>query len=363
MQFHKVELLEWLKLLPEPEVNLSTSGMPSPAKITDLYLDPSEVPLTGANQYGYAPLKEALAQIYGVTPDNIAVTPGTSMANFAVFAALTSRIGRVVVEHPAYEPFVRFPHTFTCGNIQRLPRRWEDGFRIPLKELKAYCDSPFILLLSNLHNPSGKAESAAHILKAAEMTAKAGGWTVIDEVFLPFLRNWQEETSAGRHERIVTTGSLTKSWGFGSARVGWVIAAPDVIREVRQAMDNCHVVQPFITEFLAYQFLTHPQLAPEYLTKARRVSQTNLKLVIASLEETRMFEWMKPDGGISMWVRFKDGRNASPFCKKLLREKKTLVVPGYYFGVEEAFRISFGIDPNKLQQGLSNIADVVKLSG
>ena len=48
----------------------------------------------------------AIAERYGVTPDQVVAADGTSMANFLAMAALISPGDEVLIEHPTYEPLL-----------------------------------------------------------------------------------------------------------------------------------------------------------------------------------------------------------------------------------------------------------------
>ena len=67
-------------------------------------------------------------------------------------------------------------------------------------------------------------------------------------------------------------------------------------------------------------------------------------------------DYVEPAGGVSVLLRFKDGRNAKPFTERLLKEHETVVFPGYFFEVEEGFRLSFGVEQEQLSMGLEAIS-------
>ena len=59
--------LEWAKLHSTATWNLATSGVPH-ASLADLGVGAEQLPLSGPNAYGYAPLLERIAAHHGVEP-------------------------------------------------------------------------------------------------------------------------------------------------------------------------------------------------------------------------------------------------------------------------------------------------------
>jgi len=354
VRFNKVELLEWVKTQPKELIDLTNSGMESPEKLSDLGIRVDEIPLSGDNYYGYEPLKEHLANQYGITSSHIAITPGASMGNFAVLSVLSETIKNIIVEHPTYEPFIRIAETLTGSHSHRIKRYQVNKYHLDLNNCDLNHNNPVIVILSNLHNPTGIYETPETINYLADKIAKDNGWLLIDEVFHSFIKGGERASSAVSHERIITTNSLTKAWGLGSLRIGWVIGPENIVRHIERVMDNLHVDQPFMTEFIAYHILSSG-LANELLEKARDRAQKNYQIVANYINGFSQLYHTKPDGGISVLIRFRDGRNADTFCEQLLKDHKTLVIPGRFFEVKDGFRLSFGMDPVMLMRGLEAV--------
>ena len=102
-----------------------------------------------------APLREAIAARYDVSPEQVVAADGTSMANMLAMAALVAPGDEVLIEHPAYEPMLAAA-SFLDASIARFKRRPEDGFRLDPATLDAAITAATrLVVLTNLHNPSG----------------------------------------------------------------------------------------------------------------------------------------------------------------------------------------------------------------
>jgi len=355
MQFNKIGIFDYVKRLPKTVIDLTMSGLACPQNLSELGLNLKELPLTGSNYYGYLPLKEALADQYGTSPDHIAITPGASMANYAVCSVLAEQVSKIIIETPTYQPFISVARTVKECEPQRFTRNRDEDYRLNNNRIKQFINSESLVIISNPHNPSGVFDKPDVLLALADTVARDNGWLVVDEVFLPFIKNSMKQHAANLHERIISTGSLTKVWGLSTLRIGWVIAQPSIIKQVEVAMDYMHAVMPFSMEYLAWRVLNDEILNLRLLEYARKTATENLELVNSYLADLHELDCVQPEGGISMLIRFKDGRNSEPFTNRLLSEFNTAVMHGKYFEVEDGFRISFGGEKGVLKQGLEAI--------
>ena len=111
------------------------------------------------NEYGWGPLLERIAQRYGVEPRNVVLAHGTSMANHLACAALVEEGDHVLIERPVYDPLVAVPRYLGC-EIGFFERREEDGYSLDVARVEAaITPRTRLVILSNLHNPTGADKS------------------------------------------------------------------------------------------------------------------------------------------------------------------------------------------------------------
>ena len=120
--------------------NLSSSEVPH-FRLDGLPLAVGDLELDGASHYRYAPLRQAIAGRYGVTPDMIVTANGTSMANFLAMATLIAPGDEVIFEQPTYAPMLSAAQ-FLGADIRRVDRIAEDGFRLDLDRLEQLAGPP-----------------------------------------------------------------------------------------------------------------------------------------------------------------------------------------------------------------------------
>jgi Aminotransferase class I and II len=118
--------MEWAKTWSHAKLNLATSGLMSvpmsefPVRVEDLEITPQ-----GA--YGYAPLRQRLAQHSGVPEDCVVAATGCSMANHLAMAAVLDPGDEVLIEQPVYGPMLDVVE-YLQARVKRIPRKFEAGF-------------------------------------------------------------------------------------------------------------------------------------------------------------------------------------------------------------------------------------------
>ncbi len=151
--------MEWAKTHSHAKYNLATSGLLGvPHEEFPFRLD--ELEITAPGNYGYQPLQVRLALHTGAPEECIVAAAGTSMANHLAMAAVLEPGDEVLLEQPAYGPILDVAN-YLGARVKRLPRRFESRFAIDLNELqRAITSATRLIVLTNLHNPSGALLSA-----------------------------------------------------------------------------------------------------------------------------------------------------------------------------------------------------------
>lgn len=184
-------------------------------------------------------LKKHIASLARTQPENITLVPGSTQALFQTLAALTEPGDNIIIEHPAYEPYLATAR-FLGLNILRFQRKQD--FESSFVELKKVAPKAKILLLSNPHCPTGWMFSAQEVNKILEL----GLTVVIDEFFLPLFQASQISLHKDLKNlnQMVYLSSLSKSTGLGQSRIGWIISNPSNTQKVARMGLHLHIDFP-----------------------------------------------------------------------------------------------------------------------
>ncbi|MCH7814785.1 MAG: pyridoxal phosphate-dependent aminotransferase, partial [Planctomycetes bacterium] len=234
--------MNWAKTHPRAKYELTASGVaPAGGTEFDGHCDPSDLQERGT--YGDPDLIRAISRFRGVDQERVLPVPGTSCANFIALAATAHTGDRVLIESPGYDPLLRVAR-FLGLQVRRFDRRPDRDWRADLEALRAGLrEGALAVVMTNLHNPSGRLCPADDLAEIAALTAEYGARLIVDEVYLDYavLNAGRARSSAiGLGEQVLVTDSLTKVYGLGGLRAGWLIAEPQVLRRAREIVDLLH---------------------------------------------------------------------------------------------------------------------------
>ena len=205
--------------------------------------------------------------------------------------------------------------------------------------------------MTHPHNPTGVAAHRAAIDEIGRIASRVGAHVLVDEVYRD-VAAVGGQPAAGRHDVFITTSSLTKSYGLSGLRCGWVIASEDVTYRVRRAKDIAEGSGSIVTERLGTLAFDH---LDGLTARAQGLLARNAARVTAFLASRPELEWVESAGTV-VFPRIRGTADATPFTDRLLRERKTAVVPGSYFEAPAHFRLGFGGETSRLERGLEQLA-------
>ena len=252
--------MEWAKTRPRPAIDLAGSNLHG-CTLDDLPGARDAIDIAGESPDGYPPLVEAIAARYGVGADNVATANGCSGANFLACAALLEPGDEVLVEKPFYDPMPAAARLLGASVIT-FERRFEDGYDVDADRVAAaLTPRTRLVLLSNPHNPSGALARPESLAALAALASRRGIHVLVDEVYLDTVFADRPVPAATLSPALVSTNSLTKSYGLASLRCGWTLAAPDVTRRIRRARDLVDVWAPMPSDRLSVVAFAEPRCA------------------------------------------------------------------------------------------------------
>ena len=353
------EYMEWAKLHSQARYNLATSGILSvPASEFPWPVEPLEI--NAAGSYGFEPLQDRIARHSGVAPECVVAAAGASMANHLAMAAILNPGDELVIEDPAYEPLLDVAD-YLQVQIKRFPRPAESAFAVdPDRIGHEMTTRTRLIVLSNLHNPSGALISAEVLRAIGEIAQKHGALVLVDEVYLELLDDSASfsfpigETirSGGGDNPFIATNSLTKGYGLSGLRCGWILASPPLARRIWRLNDLFGVNAAHPAEQLSVRAFDH---LDTFRQRARSLLTGNRQLLDRFLDSRGDLECFRPVGGTVVFPRLLRG-DSDPLSELLRRKFETSVVPGKFFERPNHFRIGIGGKTDELRAGLERIA-------
>lgn len=247
------DYMHWAKFKAPVRFALTTSEVPH-FRMDQLPISLADLDLDGASHPRYPPLRERIAARYDVKVEQVVCADGTSMANFLAMAALISPGDEVLIERPTYEPLLGIA-SFLGAKVKRFERNVADAFRLDAAMLEpAMSDRTRLIVLTNLHNPSGVLANRDQLLGIGKLAARSNARILIDEVYIDASG---ERSAIHLGPEFVCTNSLTKVYGLSGLRCGWILADPDLAERMWRLNDLFGVNQAHQAERLACIALDH----------------------------------------------------------------------------------------------------------
>ena len=240
-----------------------------------------------------------------------------------------------------------------------LVRREGDAYHLSLGALKAQIrPQTRLIVLTNPHNPSGMLLEDDLLQEVGDLAAQHNGHVVVDEVYGDLVPG-RRLPAALLHSAILTVNSLSKSYGLGALRCGWIVAVPeamDRIRPLHIIFDNS---SSRITQVIASVVLDN---LPRYRQWAMQVVAANRPLVEAFAQALRAQGAIcgdVPPHGCIYFPRVNGVEDIGSLVTEMAEQRGVLVVPGHFFGAADHIRIGFGGRPEAVQRGLRRLADAL----
>jgi capreomycidine synthase len=287
--------------------------------------------------------------------ERVMATNGSSEANYLVMNALLEPGDEVVVLDPCYQQLYSIAKTIGC-KLKQWPLRFENSFRPDLSEARRLIGPKTRMIVVNFpHNPTGASLTPAELDELIELAAGAGAYLVWDAAFAEITYDGVVLSDPGeRYDRSITMGTLSKAYGLPGLRVGWCLAAPDVLERLIRLRDYTTLHLSPLVEFVATRAIENGDL----LLKPRLAqARHNLEILSAWVDSHADFvSLVRPQGGVCVFMRLRNVDDVEDFCRQLAREYSVLLVPGTSFGDSNHVRLGFGCSTGELTEGLSRLS-------
>ncbi len=210
-------------------MDFNESSQPPPESVTERLAEFARSgPLHLYMQHG--PLLDKLSDYTGAAPESLLLTNGSDQGIELVLRAFLDPGDHCVLAQPGFAMFRQVANTI--GAEVRGPVFPLEDFRFPFAEFVASVqpDTKLIVLI-NPNNPTGSAVTQEQIQEIARRFPEQP--VLVDEAYYEFTG----ETCAGlirELPNLIVLRTFSKAFALPSLRVGYVIADPEFIKELRK---------------------------------------------------------------------------------------------------------------------------------
>ena len=170
-----------------------------------------------------AKFREALAALYGITPDRVTVNNGSDEGLYFAFDAWCD------AEHPVMFPDITYGFYPVFAKKLNIPYR-----EIPVREdlsidLAPYLNNEAMVVIANPNAPTGITIPLTSVETLAG--SNPDHIVVIDEAYVDFGGESAVPLTC-RYRNLVVIGTMSKSRSLAGGRLGYIIADPALIADI-----------------------------------------------------------------------------------------------------------------------------------
>lgn len=300
---------------------------------------------------------DALAERFGVGADQILTTTGATSALSLIYRTFLKRGDHVLVETPGFDLFGDIGRSLGA-HVDHFRRDGEDFAVDEFEIANRITERTRLIVLSDLHNPSGMLLKPDVIARIARIAAQRGIRLVVDEVYGEYASTRARPGSAAHlSDNIIAVSSLTKIYGLSTLRCGWIIASTEHLAPIRHISDQFEFGVSKLSHAVAALVLDERRRFDDYsravLAAARPILETHFR----RWTRDGLVSGRLPEFGCILFPRLTGIDDTLEFSDWLADKCGVIVAPGEFFGAPGHVRIGFAHAPDVLEFGLSRFEE------
>ena len=324
----------------------------------------------GATQ-GVMPLREAVAERYGVPVDRVQITSSSQQGIDVCTRVLVDPGDVILTSSPSYlgalQSFRSYRadirgvahiddiDSFREAYVQVIERALSEGKRIK-----------FLYMIPDFQNPSGESLTLEE-RKMLVGLARRYGFLIVED------SPYRELRYEGEHiptmysidpDIVIHLGSFSKIFAPGF-RLGWAIAHPEILDKIyvcKQSLDLC---PPVFDQYVAAEFLRSGSLDSN-LSGSIELYKGKRDLLLSLLEKHMPagVRWTHPEGGLFLFLTMPEGFDAVKFYDTAL-DAGVAYVAGEFFHPDgsgkNTMRMNFSfMTEEKITEGVQLLARLLR---
>jgi aspartate/methionine/tyrosine aminotransferase len=327
--------------------------------LRDLGLSLENVELRYGHHAGSPELRKLISEQYeGLDPDRIAVTSGSSEANFAIIASLVKDGEGMIVQHPNYPSLYEVPRSLGVSH-QLLHLSFDESFEANIARLEELMKKHATKLVTLTHpsNPTGSVISERRLREVVELIESRGAFLLHDETYRELSFGKPPPPAAILSDHAISITTMSKSYGLPGIRIGWAAARREIVKAIIAVREQITICNNSLGEAIAVSALKRKD---QILKEAREHLGRNFEVLKRWMAGQNQLEWVEPQGGAVAFPRLKVDASTEPLCRLLVTKYRTFTIPGFTFGMDRHMRIGFGGNAEELKYGLSRLEEATK---
>ena len=316
---------------------------------------------------GIKELREAICEDYRkrynvtVSPDNVAVTQGTSPAMLTLFSTILENGDKVITSDPCYACYDNFI-TFAGGEPVKVPVFEDDGFQYRVSAIRKALDENDgikAILINSPANPTGTLLSEERLQSIARIAEERGIWVVSDEIYHGLVYEGKEHSILEYTDKAFVFNGFSKLYAMTGWRLGYLIAPGEFMRTLQNLCQNFFISANTMAQWGGVAAL---RSAGPDVEKMKATYNKRRVYMLSRLKEMGFDIRNEPTGAFYVLVNMrhlaeKFGCSSLDLAYDILDKAKVALTPGIDFGqgAEGYIRFSYATSMDNIEEGMNRL--------
>lgn len=330
---------------------------------------------------GYAPLREFIAaklkrdRNITATADDIMLTGGAGQAIHVTLESLVDAGDVVLTDDYTYGGALHQIRRFQA-EIRGVTTDQEgvlpDALESAIQQLQREGKRPKLFYtVPTFHNPQGWTMSLERRKALVGLAQKYGMPILEDDCYSDLRYDGQDMPTLYTLDgagHVIYVSSFSKTIAPGM-RCGYMTAAPALLKRAMAAKSGGPV--PLFVTLAIHRFATVAGGLASHIEEINDIQRQRRDAMVSSLEEhfTGGATWLRPEGGLSLWVKFPAATDLTTVREKIFAETNVGYSTGPNYTPDRVsgknyIRLSFGFNtPSEIREGMKLLADAFRREG
>jgi aspartate/methionine/tyrosine aminotransferase len=292
--------------------------------------------------------------------NRVMVTAGGNNAFLAALLAIADPGDEVILPLPCY-----FNHEMavTMVNCRPVLVPTDTSYQIDVEALRAAITPRTRAIVTvSPNNPTGAVYPETALRAVNALCAEHGIFHLSDEAYDAFIydgaQHFSPASATGAAAHTISLYSMSKTFGFASWRIGWMVFPERLEAAMRKIQDTIIICPPVVSQHAALGAL---EAGAAFVREKLRGIVENRHLVqreLRPLVADGLCEVPAAQGAFYFLLRLRSERPPLELAERLIREHRVAVIPGNAFGLDRGchLRVAYGaLQPDTAAEGVERL--------
>lgn len=287
--------------------------------------------------------------------DEVIVTVGATEGIYTTLYGVLNQGDEVIIFTPAF--LLYDEATKLCGGKPVFIDTTEDDFQINADKLNAaITDKTKLIILNTPNNPTGCVLNRESLQIIHDAVKDKPIFVMCDDVYRQLVYDTEYHSFMefrDLREQLILVQSFSKPYAMTGWRMGYLIADASI-------KERLELVHQYLITSTPAPFQKACEVALDFDPSVFLVEYKRRRDYVLDRLAKMKLDVTKPSGAFYVFPSIKEfGMPSLEFCTRLAKEGKLAVTPGFCFGSDVNFRISYCASDEVLEEGMNRLESFI----